>query len=128
MKEKRFHIGSVAVLFSVVAICMAIFCTLTMMTAISDAKSSQRYGEHLQAVYRCENLGQLWLSQVDAHLKTGAALPENTVVEGSTIRTEIISDGIRLEILLETSGEDYTIRRWSCATLWESEDSWSLWQ
>ena len=63
MEKKRFRVGSITVLFAVVILCVAIFGALTVATAISDRRTAQRYGEYVEALYRCENAGQQWLSQ-----------------------------------------------------------------
>ena len=62
MEKKRFRVGSITVLFAVVILCVAIFGALTVATAISDRRTAQRYGEYVEALYRCENAGQQWLS------------------------------------------------------------------
>ena len=128
MENKRFRVGSIAVLFAVVVLCVAIFGTLTVVTAVSDARVAERYGQHVKQLYECENEGQRWLAQADAWLKMGSDLPENTRVEGEIMETEIISGSMRLEIRLEIHGQDYEILRWSCTGLWQPDDSLNLWQ
>ena len=42
MRKKRFQVGSVAVLFSVVAVCVTVVAVLTVLTASSDMRLSRQ--------------------------------------------------------------------------------------
>lgn len=128
MEGKRFRVGSVAILFAVAALCMAIFCTLTAVTAVSDAAAARQYGEHVRQVYHCENLGQEWLRDAERYLTEGGTLPENTWQDGSQIGTEILDGAMRLVIRLENTEQGYAIRQWSRTTQWQPEEHWNLWQ
>lgn len=128
MAGKRFRVGSIAVLFAVVVLCMAIFSTLTVVTAASDRETARQYGEHVSQVYRIENLGQQWLAYVDWYLSGSGMLPENTWQDGDRIGTEILDGSMRLVIQLEKSAQGYEIRQWSCTTQWQPETDWNLWQ
>ena len=44
MSRNRFRIGSIAVLFAVVVLCVAIFGVLTVSSAVSDRRAAERYG------------------------------------------------------------------------------------
>ena len=59
-------------------LCVAIFGVLTVSSAVSDRRAAERYGEHVEVLYACENAGQDWLSEADAYLKGAGDLPENT--------------------------------------------------
>mgnify|MGYP000467769124 FL=1 len=48
MSRNRFRIGSIAVLFAVVVLCVAIFGVLTVSSAVSDRRAAERYGEHVE--------------------------------------------------------------------------------
>ena len=77
MSRNQFRIGSIAVLFAVVVLCVAIFGVLTVSSAVSDRRAAERYGEHVEVLYACENAGQDWLSEADAYLK-GAEICRKT--------------------------------------------------
>ena len=53
MKKKRFQVGSVAVLFAVAVLCVAVFALLTVVTAASDARVARQYGDHVRGLYSC---------------------------------------------------------------------------
>ena len=66
MEAKRFRMGSITVLFAVIALCVSIFGALTVAAAVSDLREAQRYGQYVSQLNQCQNAGQQWLAQVDA--------------------------------------------------------------
>lgn len=124
MENRRFRVGSVAVLFTVVLLCVAIFAALTVTTALADEKTAQRYGQHVSRQYACENLGQQWLAQARAFQMGLGPLPENTQQEDGSLSTRIQGEGMELTIRLDSQGN---LERWSCTALWQPEESWQLW-
>lgn len=126
MENRRFRVGSVAVLFTVVLLCVAIFAALTVTTAVADEKTAQRYGQHVQRQYDCENLGQQWLAQARAFQMGLGPLPENTrQEENGGLSTCILGDAMELNIRLDREGQ---LERWSCTAQWQPEESWQLWK
>lgn len=128
MRTKRFQVGSVAVLFSVVVLCVAVFAVLTVLTASSDMRLSRQYGEHIRSQYACENLGQQWLGEIDGWIAGKNALPDGTEVNGSTVQTEIINGTSVFNIRLTLSGAGYEIDRWSCTTKFQPDESMKVWE
>lgn len=127
MRKKRFQVGSVAVLFSVVALCVAVFALLTVVTAASDARVARQYGDHIQGLYGCENLGQQWLARMDGWMAGQEPLPEGTRISEDFAETEIQDGSRTLCIRLRFTQSGYEISRWSCTTQWQPEDDWNLW-
>lgn len=126
MENRRFRVGSVAVLFTVVLLCVSIFAALTVTTALADEKTAQRYGQHVSRQYACENLGQEWLAQARAFQMGLGLLPENTSQEADgSLNTTIAGDSMELTIRLNQAG---TLERWSCTAQWQPEEIWQLWQ
>lgn len=126
MENRRFRVGSVAVLFTVVLLCVSIFAALTVTTALADEKTAQRYGQHVYRQYACENLGQQWLAQARAYQMGRGPLPENTRQEaGGSLSTCILGDAMELNIRLDQKGN---LERWSCTAQWQPEDNLQLWQ
>lgn len=127
MENKRFRVGSIAVLFTVVVLCVAIFGCLTVATANSDIRTARRYAQHVSQRTQMENLGQAWLSRADAWLRFGGELPENAVLEGDELKAQLTQDTMKLDICLKIQGTTYEITRWSCTGIWQPDDSWNLW-
>ena len=128
MKNKRFRVGSIVILFAVVMLCTAIFGTLTVVTACRDRMTAEQYGSHIAQMNACRNEGQEWLAETDRCLRSGASLPEGTWEEDGRIGTEISSGAVRLSIELEKTDSGWRTARWSCTTDWQPDLSWTLWQ
>ena len=127
MRKKRFQVGSVAVLFSVGALWVAVFALLAVVTAASDARVARQCGDHIQGLYGCENLGQQWLARVDGWMAGQEPLPEGTRISEDFAETEIQDGSRTLCIRLRFTQSGYEISRWSCTTQWQPEDDWNLW-
>lgn len=126
MENRRFHVGSMAVLFAIVLLCVAVFAALSVTTALADEKTAQRYGQHVQQQYDCENAGQQWLAKARAFQMGLGPMPEGSVQqENGDITTCIRSSTMELNIRLNAAGQ---IERWSCAAVWQPEEHWQLWQ
>lgn len=128
MAGKPFRTGGILVLFVVIMLCIAVLATLTVSTAAADQRTAARYGEFVRRLNECQNLGEQWLSEVDAYLH-GGALPENTNLSGTEIQTELHSGGMTLSICLAAESSSYRILEWNCRTSWTpEEEQWSLWK
>lgn len=128
MNSRRLRLGSIAVLFTVAIVCVAVFAALTVMTARSDYRVAEQYGRHIEALYGCENLGQRWLAGADAYLKGMGPLPENTEAEGDVLQTTLSSGSMELRIRLRGTESGYEILQWSCTTRWEPDQNLNLWE
>lgn len=126
MSTKRFRIGSVAVLFSIVILCVAIFSILTVVTALSDQKMADRYAQQITKTYTCLNFGEVWLARADAYLQGEGPLPEDTREEDGILTTEIHFDGTVLLAQVRRSPEGLQILRWDLTNQWQPEQSWTL--
>ena len=112
MSRNRFRIGSIAVLFAVVVLCVAIFGVLTVSSAVSDRRAAERYGEHVEVLYACENAGQDWLSEADAYLKgRGRSAGKHGRDRNRRSKTEITRGNMQLEICLNKINGSYEIAK-----------------
>lgn len=127
MERKRFRVGSIAVLFTVVVLCVAIFSTLTVVTAVTDVRVAQRYGSHIRELYDCENLGQEWLARADGYLAGECPLPEGSWETGSELGTQIENGSIQLTIRLEKTETGFRVTGRNCSARWEPETGENLW-
>lgn len=66
--NKRINFGFSIILLSFVMLCITTFATLTLMTAHSDLKLSQKVAEQTSARYTCEAEAYLALSALDQEL------------------------------------------------------------
>lgn len=128
MNRKRFHLGSMAVLFTVVIVCVSVFGALTVMTAAQDLRMSRQYAAKVQQLYDCEALGQQWLGQVEDALRGGDPLPPGTWQEGEELGVTLETDTMSLDIGLGLTAHGYEIRRWSCEAKWQPQTEYNFWQ
>ena len=126
MEHRRIRVGSIAVLFTVVVVCAAIFAVLTLVTAGSDLRTARSYEQRVEALYECENLGERWLAQVSGYLEGRQELPENTWESGGELGTEITWGPMRLTARVDAATG--AVLEWSCNALWQPEEDLDLWK
>lgn len=130
--RRNVRLGTIAVLFTVVVLCVSVLAVLSVATVRADRAMSQRYAQQVTARSELENEGQRWLRQVlDAAGAHGAALteadlPDGTVLDGQTVRTTLTTGGRTLtaEVELDFDGAlpDYRILSWVNAADWEEDE------
>ena len=126
MEHRRIRVGSIAVLFTVVVVCAAIFAVLTLVTAGSDLRTARSYEQRVEALYECENLGERWLAQVSGYLEGRQELPENTWEDRGQLGTELPWGPMRLTARVDAATG--AILEWNCNALWEPEEDLDLWK
>ena len=130
--RRNVRLGTIAVLFTVVVLCVSVLAVLSVATVRAERVMSQRYAQQVTARSELENEGQRWLRQVlnaaEAHgaALTEADLPENTTLDGQTVRTTLTTGGRTLtaEVELDFDGAspDYRILSWVNAADWEEDE------
>ena len=126
MEHRRIRVGSIAVLFTVVVVCAAIFAVLSLVTAGSDLRTARSYEQRVEALYECENLGEQWLAQVSGYLEDRQEVPENTWEDRGQLGTEITWGPMRLTARVDAATG--ALLEWSCTALWEPEEDLDLWK
>lgn len=126
MEHRRIRVGSIAVLFTVVVVCAAIFAVLTLVTASSDLRTARSYEQRVEALYECENLGEQWLAQVSGYLEGLQELPENTWEDQGALGTEITLGPMRLTARVDAATG--AVLEWNCNALWQPEEDLNLWK
>lgn len=129
MKQTGIRLGPLAILLTVVSICMTILAILTFTTARADLRLAEKYAETVQTRYELELRGQEFLRQ----LETGAISPEGlrADAEGALWNT-LEQDGARLRIGLKGDGEGgYELVSWRQEKEWVLDtdlgDLWNGW-
>lgn len=126
MEHRRIRVGSVAVLFTVVVVCAAIFAVLTLVTADSDLRTARSYRDRVEALYACENLGEQWLDDVNGYIFQGGALPDNTREEDGRLVTKITRGA--MELTARVDAATGAVLEWSCTARWQPEEDLELWK
>ncbi len=128
MRGKRLSIGSVAILFTVVMLCVSIFAALTVATAAADARTAKQYADYVQRLGRCESAGQQWLAEADSWLRGLGPLPEGAQQTETELSGQVEDGDMTLSIRLRLKDGGYEIVRWQLETQWKPRQELHLWQ
>jgi len=108
------RMGPLALLLSVISICMAVLSMLSLANSSADMRLAKRYANTVEIRYQLEEEGQRYLNQLDEDVQQ--------------IEKEFEKDGYRLRISLSRNEEGYEIRNWKIEKIWEeSSDYGDLW-
>ncbi len=119
MKNTPIRLGPLALLLTVISICLTILAVLTFTTARADMRLAEKYAETVQNRYAVEVLGQEYLSR----LRRGAE-PPPAADETGVMRTELEQNGFRLRIALAAGGPSgYRILEWRQTKDWEPHET-----
>ena len=119
MKQVPIRLGPLAILLTVISICLTILAILTFTTARADLRLAEKYAETVQTRYALERDGQRYLSRLNAGAETPPAPDEDGV-----LRTELERDGSLLHIGLVPDGAGgYETVAWQQEKIWEQDDT-----
>ena len=121
MNQTPVKLGPLALLLTVISICLTVLSILTFTTAQADQRLAEKYAENVKLRYQLEAEGQTWLS---GFLKG----EEEAEVENGVYQHDIEKDGTRLSIQLEEKDGIFRIIGWKLTHLWEEDtDIGNLW-
>ena len=126
MQQIPIKLGPLALLLSVITICLTVLAILSVSTAGADERLSERYADTVRTRYALEREGQDYLRQTRAALESGAALPDEPDEDG-VIRKTLTQDDTRLHIGLRCEGGRVLVVQWQQDKLWEQDEYLDLW-
>ena len=115
--------SSLLVIFAV--LCLVVFALLGCATVQADGRLSAVSAQAVADYYRADAQAEEILAQL-----RGGDIPEGVIREGNRYRYQCpVSEKQILQVIVDISGESYTIRQWSvCSTAnWEEENNTSVW-
>ncbi len=119
MNKAPVRLGPLALLLTVISICLAILAILSFTTARADLRLAEKYAETVQARYALEQDGQEYLCRLSAGTE---AAPEPD--EDGVRRVELERDGFLLRIALLDDGQGgWTVLSWRQEKLWEQKET-----
>ena len=119
MNKAPVRLGPLALLLTVISICLAILAILTFTTARADLRLAEKYAETVQVRYALEQDGQEYLCRLSAGTE---AAPEPD--EDGMRRVELERDGFLLRIALLDDGQGgWTVLSWSQEKLWKQKET-----
>lgn len=135
MKQVPIKLGPVALLLTVITICLTVMAILTFSTAGADKSMATAFADSTRTRCTLEKKGQEFLQEADEALAEGKTLKDLPKVddwddgsEGS-IEKRIKEKGYKLTIRLEPEGDsDYRVAAWSVEKEWEENRDVEVWQ
>ena len=132
MKQIPIRLGPVALVLTVISICLTVMAILTFSTAGADANMADAFAGSVQTRFTLESEGQALLRDADELLASGGDLedlPDVTATEGGSVEKTLSRDGYQLKIRLREAGGSYEIQEWTLSKTWEQKDTIDgLWQ
>ena len=121
MRRIPVRFGPLALLLTVITICVAVFCILEVSTAGADKRLAERYAENASAEYELEAEGQKWLAETDEKIASGEI--------GSGKFSETLKAGNKqLAITIQVNGGTYQILSWEVGPYgWQPDTQENLW-
>lgn len=125
MNKPPIRLGPLALLLTVISICMTVFAILTFSTARADLALAKRYAYTTSVRYNLEKSGQEYLQEVDEILKDGGTLYDLFEAEmdskGISVY-QIEESGYTLTIGLKQKGSTYSIEVWKIEKEWNQDE------
>lgn len=126
MKQVPIKLGPVALLLTVITICLTVMAILTLTTAAADQAMANRFADSAQIRFSLEAEGQQFLQQADEQLSGGGELQElpDVSTAGNSVEKVFEQEGYQLTIRLRPEGDsDYIVTRWSLEKKWKEKET-----
>ena len=120
MKQVPIKLGPLALLLTVISICLTTLSILNLTTAQADLRLAQKYADTVRIRYTLETEGQEFLQEAEEAGPSGLALLGLTRDADGIYWKTLEKDGARLRIGLDPTGED-GIR----VVSWRQEKEWN---
>ncbi|MBO4330989.1 MAG: hypothetical protein J5827_02825 [Oscillospiraceae bacterium] len=119
MKQTPIRLGPLALLLTIISICLTILAILTFTTARADLRLAEKFADTVQARYELERAGQEYLARLDAGQETPPE-PDETGVR----RVDLEHGGYKLHIGLREDGQGgWELVTWLQEKTWEQDDT-----
>ena len=138
MREVPIKLGPIALLLTIISICLTTLGILTMTTAQADLRLSNRFAETVRTRYNLEQAGQELMKALQDALEEGvdpmaAEKPEGSAVVERFEKQDdeyicvLSEDETTLTIRFTVEGEGLQISCCEIVRNWEEEGSMNLW-
>ena len=115
MNEVPVRLGPLALLLTVISICLTTLAVLTVTTAGADRRLAEKYAETVRERYELEAEGQRELGEL---LEGRSMLLQEP---DGTYRMELTKNGATLTAVLRENGNGYDILSWRHERKWEED-------
>ena len=119
MKQTPIKLGPLALLLTVVCICLVTLSILNYTTSRADGSMSRRYADTVAIRQQLTAEGERFLYEADEQLANGGTL--------ETTEQTFEQDGYTLTVRLTQTGDTYEIAQWRLEKQWEEKNEMDLW-
>ena len=125
MNDAPIRLGPLALLLTVISICLTTLSILTYTTARADMRLAERFAHTVQERYELEAEGQMFLKETAEEGDGGAVfIPDPDGV----LRETITRGDTSLQIGLVVLPDGYRVRTWKIMRQWTEDTSFgNLW-
>lgn len=129
MKQTPVKLGPLALLLTVISICLTALAILSFTTSRADMRLAEKYAETVKIRYELESQGQEFLTEAEKSAGSLSSLPGVTVDDdGRTVYRELALEGSVLKIGLVPDGDGFRIVEWRHEREWTPDnDIGNLW-
>ena len=125
MNEIPVRLGPLALLLTIISICLTTLSILTCTTSGADLRLADKYAETVRTRYELEQEGQAFVEEADGLVSSG--LPLNAMFDtapapGGGVTRTFEKDGTVLTVTLAPAADGFAVREWKIVRRWE-EDS-----
>ena len=119
MKHIPIRLGPLALLLTVITICLSVLAMLACANSAADKRLSDRYAEAVKIRYLLEKDGQEYLQEMSAKVPQGEQV----------LKEDFHRDGYTLTVELSPENGSYQISEWRISKDWEPDTTIDdLWQ
>lgn len=130
MHQIPIKLGPLALLLTVISICLTTLSILTFTTASADMRLAQRYAQTVQERYALEIKGQEYISEAEKSLAEGDNIWLTELrrrADGSY--EQVLEEGdTKLTIRFYVVGSEIQVNAWQMIKGWQEDDSLNVWQ
>ncbi len=124
MRQVPVKLGPLALLLTLISICLTVLSVLNFTTARADLALAERYAETVSVRYALEVRGQELLRDLDT---AGAMPPEMTEDAQGVWRADLEKDGAHLYVGVKRAGDGWQIVEWRQEKEWQEDTGLDLW-
>ena len=127
MKQVPIKLGPLALLLTVISICLTTLAILTFTTARADRRLAEKYAETVSTRYSLEIRGQEFLGEAQAMAEDGSFEFLDDLDRNGVYWETLEQVGSRLKIGVRQRGTDAEVLAWKHERLWEEDTSLNIW-
>ena len=124
MKQIPIKLGPLALLLTVISICLTVLSILTFTTARADLRLAEKYAETVAVRYALETEGQELLRELR---DSDPALLDMTRGADGAWHADLERDGAHLRIAVKKAGDGWQVVEWRQEKDWQEDTGLELW-